>query len=263
MEEINQNNMKKFLAQKETLVIDDSEKYVTNFAYSEYTSLRELTLGKSVTEIKNGAFYGCENLETIHLGQNKNFSFKDGCLIQKRTKRLSLSVAPPFIPDNVKKVNMTCFLKSQPVTEFYIGAALEDIDRASRKFPIEKIVLSPDNQTYELREGCLFKKGGSELILGCDSGTIPEGTEIVDTWAFSGCRIKKIEIPASVQRIEFAAFEDCTELEEVIFKEGNLKRIESYAFNNCTSLKTVELPKSLAFYYADSFCRGVRKTQRK
>lgn len=263
MDELNNSDMKKFLAKKETLVIDDSEKYIINFAYAGYKSLRELTLGKNVIEIKNGAFCDSEKLEKIDLGQNKNFSYNGGCLIQKRNKRLALSIAKPCVPDNVKKVNMTCYLKSEPVSEFYIGASLQDIDRASRKFPIENIVLSPDNKTYELREDCLFLKNSNDLILGCENGKIPEGTETIGEWAFNGCRIKNIEIPASVEEIGFGAFEDCKNLEQVVFKEGNLDRIESYAFKNCRALKEVELPKSLDLYYNNSFRKGVIITQRK
>lgn len=263
MDGLNKSDMKKFLAQKEILVIGDTEKYITNFAYAGYKGLRELILGKSVIEIKNGAFYDSEKLEIINLGENKNFSYTDGCLIQKRNKRLALCIANPSVPDNVKIVNMTCYLKKGSVSEFYIGASLERIDRASRKFPIENIVLSPDNKTYELREGCLFLKGSKDLILGCDNGKIPEGTEMIGESAFNGCRLKSIVIPASVKSIEFGAFEDCKNLEQIIFNEGKLNSIESYAFKNCRSLKEVELPKSLKIYYDDSFGRGVTLTQRK
>ena len=77
--------------------------------------------------------------------------------------------------------------------------------------------------------------------------------------AFSFCPITSIEIPASVETIEAAAFKGCSSLTTVTFeKESQLKIIGggygySYsgtfyyygAFSDCTALKSIEIPASV------------------
>ena len=75
--------------------------------------------------------------------------------------------------------------------------------------------------------------------------------------AFADCTsLTSIEIPASVETIEFAAFKNCTALTTVTFEKGSqLKMIRgtnslysysSYgAFADCTSLTSIEIPASV------------------
>ena len=81
--------------------------------------------------------------------------------------------------------------------------------------------------------------------------------------AFSGCTaLASIEIPASVQIIELAAFRDCTSLKTVTFQKGSLlSTIEGGcydrwyygAFSNCTSLVSIEIPASVKTIEAAAF----------
>lgn len=261
---VDEQGLKKFLASKEELTLRDDERYAANFAYSDYYNLRKLTLGKSLIDIYNGAFFGSEKLQEIDLGQNKNFAFKDGCLIQKRKKRLCLCLNKPRIPDEIMRADFTCFLQPAFVDEFYIGKNLEDLGRVDRKFKIGHLALHPENEHFELENDCLFKKGTDELVLGCDNSVIPERTTLIGAYAFYNCSFTSVTVPANVKRIEFGAFENCRDLAEVNLPES-LYRIEDYAFKNCKALKSIEFPAGLRFYYEDSFagCKGIKITQRK
>lgn len=260
--QIGKAEMEAFLAAKEWLTIPDDEQYVTNFAYADYRGLKKLTLGTGVKEIKNGAFYNCESLSEVALGGNKYFAVREDCLVHKRTKRLALCWGRPRIPDGVEKVNMTCFLQPAPVDLFSIGKDLKEIERAMRKFSIGQIALHPHNAFFVLREGCLFAKDSDTMILGCESGVIPEGTQCVGPYAFSNCRVERVVVPSGVKRIEFCAFSGST-LREVVLPDG-LERIEQYAFADCPALEAVELPAGLKFYYRESFdTRRVRIKKRR
>ena len=82
--------------------------------------------------------------------------------------------------------------------------------------------------------------------------------------AFTGCPITSIEIPASVETIEVAAFQDCSQLVSVTFEKGSkLKTIGGMnlifpvsfdspgaqahlgAFSDCTALTSIEIPASV------------------
>ena len=61
--------------------------------------------------------------------------------------------------------------------------------------------------------------------------------------AFSDCTaLTSIEIPASVETIEAAAFMRCSKLATVTFEKGSkLKTIDGYAFSCCWALTTVDM----------------------
>ena len=70
--------------------------------------------------------------------------------------------------------------------------------------------------------------------------------ESIPNGLFSQSNVKKVTIESTVKLIEERAFENCLQLESIIFKsESSLKTIESFAFRNCHSLKSIVLPKSI------------------
>jgi len=58
--------------------------------------------------------------------------------------------------------------------------------------------------------------------------------------AFKGSDIKKVTIPAGFPKIDANAFNNCSELEEVLV-EGAIEYIGGRAFKGCSSLKTIEV----------------------
>ena len=87
--------------------------------------------------------------------------------------------------------------------------------------------------------------------------------------AFSDCPITSIEIPASVETIEAAAFKGCLALAKITFEKGiNLKKIsggysenrntDGYfyghgAFAKCTALTSIEIPASVEVIEPEAF----------
>ena len=66
--------------------------------------------------------------------------------------------------------------------------------------------------------------------------------------------LTSIEIPASVEAIEWGAFADCTSLQTVTFEKGSqLKTIESSVFSGCTSLTSIEIPASVEMIENSAF----------
>jgi hypothetical protein len=83
----------------------------------------------------------------------------------------------------------------------------------------------------------LVKYTGSEENL-----TVLGGVTAIGKEAFSGnTKLKKVILPDSVKKIDFAAFEDCKELIQVVIPQG-VKEIGSSAFSGCENLKYVNIP---------------------
>ncbi|KAL3944504.1 MAG: hypothetical protein SGBAC_001425 [Bacillariaceae sp.] len=74
---------------------------------------------------------------------------------------------------------------------------------------------------------------------------LQEGLQAIGAYAFANCKfLKKISVPSTVERIENAAFRDCTTLFEVHLQAG-LKTIGKHSFSGCESLFKVSLPSTV------------------
>ena len=111
-----------------------------------------------------------------------------------------------------------------------------------------------------------FEKGSQlKTIGGGYSSSSHFGTYSDYYGAFSFCPITSIEIPASVETIEAAAFKGCSSLATVTFEKGSqLKTISgdystgstsnySGVFSDCTALKSIEIPASVETIEAAAF----------
>jgi hypothetical protein len=88
--------------------------------------------------------------------------------------------------------------------------------------------------------------------------TIPEGVEIIETYAIAYCEnLESVSIPSSVRKIETRAFEGCENLRRINLPEG-LKEIEPFTFFLCEELREVKIPEGVekigegAFYSCSS-----------
>ena len=118
---------------------------------------------------------------------------------------------------------------------------------AFRGIPVGEFHIAGNNKDYSVRNGMLYAADGRFLLAGRlpsenERIEIPEGTEVIGTYAFCGIPVTKLTIPSSVTLIAQYAFAYCTKLQEMNLKEG-LLNVGSYAFVY-TGLKQVDLPKS-------------------
>lgn len=75
---------------------------------------------------------------------------------------------------------------------------------------------------------------------------IPEGVEVIDSYAFAYLTgLKEVVLPSTLKKISQGAFMGCTALETVTGLE-NVKFINDYAFYGCNSLKEVNFGKLIA-----------------
>ncbi|MCR4598273.1 MAG: leucine-rich repeat protein, partial [Acetatifactor sp.] len=118
---------------------------------------------------------------------------------------------------------------------------------AFRGIPVGEFHIAGNNKDYSVKNGMLYAADGRILLAGRlpsenERIEIPEGTEVIGSYAFCGIPVTKVTIPSSVTLIAQYAFAYCTKLQEMNLKEG-LLNVGSYAFVY-TGLKQVDLPKS-------------------
>ena len=104
---------------------------------------------------------------------------------------------------------------------------------------------------------CINQGGAFCRCTALQTVTFEKGSQLktIKDSAFVNCTaLTSIEIPASVEAIEWGAFADCTSLQTVTFEKGSqLKTIESSVFSGCTSLTSIEIPASVEMIENSAF----------
>lgn len=144
---------------------------------------------------------------------------------------------------------------------------------------IEEIVVDDKNEYYAMDNNCFVDKKNKKLLfmlddatipdyietIGCYAGAytnvkdivIPEGVKEIKEYAFYESKIETISFPSSLITIGICAFQECSNLKKVVFKDG-IEEICNNAFASCYNIdslvipKTVKIIRSLAFSYC--FC---------
>ena len=254
-----------------TVVIPANATTIGNSAFEQCASLISIDIPANVETIGTAAFRGCSKLATV--------TFEKAS--QLKTISTAFSSCPIIsieIPASVETIETSAFRgcsKLATVT-FEKGSQLKTIRSADSYYPhtyygafsfcpITSIEIPASVETIEAAafKGCsslatvTFEKGSQLKTISGDYST---GSTSNYSGVFSDCTaLKSIEIPASVETIEAAAFKGCSSLTTVTFeKESQLKIIGggygySYsgtfyyygAFSDCTALKSIEIPASV------------------
>ena len=172
------------------ITIPESVTEIGRCAFFCCTSLKSITIPKSVTKIGEAAFVGCSSFESIVVAEgNSMYDSREGCnaIIETKTNTLRYGCKSTIIPESVTKIEQHAFA------------------------------------------GCT----------SLESVTIPKSVTELGDFAFSGCRLlESIIISESVTKIGNSAFKGCRSLKSITIPES-VTEIDSLAFLSCTSLKCV------------------------
>lgn len=127
---------------------------------------------------------------------------------------------------------------------------------------LESINVSPDNPYFTSKDGVLYNKDMTELLVYPNGKfpiekdeegkvikggefTVPDTVKVINENAFYLCsNLYKINFNEGLEKIEDKAFLKCGGLSEVKFPSA-LKEIGVDSFSYCDSLKEVEIPSSV------------------
>ena len=201
------------------------------FIYRMMPNLKNLDIAEvNITALPIQAFYKSTNVENLIL-PNTLITIGEEMFYQSKLKTV-------VIPANATTIGNSAFEQCASLISIDIPANVETIGTA-----VFWGCSSLATVTFE---------NGSQLK------TIGGGSSYYG--AFSYCTaLTSIEIPASVETIEAAAFKGCSSLATVTFENGSqLKTIGggsyySGAFSDCTALTSIEIPASVETIKASAF----------
>ena len=239
--------------------------------FSDCTALTSIKIPASVKTIEEAAFKGCSSLATVTFEKGSQLKTIRGDSYSSGAFSDCTALTSIEIPASVETIEAAAFRgcsKLATVT-FEKASQLKTISTAFSSCPIISIEIPASVETIETSafRGCsklatvTFEKGSQLKTIRSADSYYPH----TYYGAFSFCPITSIEIPASVETIEAAAFKGCSSLATVTFEKGSqLKTISgdystgstsnySGVFSDCTALKSIEIPASVETIEAAAF----------
>lgn len=201
--------------------------------------------GKKVLEIADKAFYGCDSLKTVDIGDSVT-------TIGESAFEMCENLTEVTLPDSVTTIETYAFARSG-IINIKIPEGVSCIDRAVFSGCSDlKTVILPQNLKYI--NDLAFLSCGSLVDI-----EIPDCVEYIGYSAFDGCSsLTSIKLPSGMCSstgsgcIPMFAFFNCTSLTDVTIPEG-IVGIYDYAFSYCSALKEIEFPDSLNYISDNAF----------
>jgi hypothetical protein len=211
------------------VVLNNGLQKVGYFAFSNCTSLQDITFPSSITEIGEGAFVNCENLRELVLNNGLQ---KIGKYAFYNCKSLE-SIA---LPSSITEIADSAFFNCQNLRELVLNVGLQKIGEfAFWKCTSLECISLPSSITDVGDCAFVYCENLREVILHEGMGKIGMG-------AFSNCTsLQGITLPSSITEVGNFAFDNCENLREVILHEG-MGKIGRNAFYNCVSLEVFRVP---------------------
>ena len=257
------------------------------FIYRMMPNLKNLDIAEvNITALPTQAFYNSKNVEHLIL-PNTLITIGEEMFYQSKLKTV-------VIPANATTIGNSAFEQCASLISIDIPANVETIGTAVfwGCSSLTTVTFEKGSQLKTIGGGSSYY-GAFSYCTALTSIEIPASVETIGASAFKGCSklatvtfekesqlktigggysgpnyygvfsdctaLTSIEIPASVETIEAAAFKGCSSLATVTFENGSqLKTIgggsySSGAFSDCTALTSIEIPASVETIGASAF----------
>ena len=195
-----------------------TETYASGALYNK-TTLKSVSLPRTMTDIGKYAFYMCKGLTSVSM---------PSCItaIRGSSLRACTSLTSIVVPRDVTHIEYAAFKSSTSITSLSVEEG---------------------NTVFDSRDNCnaIIETATNKLAFACKTSIIPETVVTVGSSAFEECLLTIITVPASVTVLEVAAFYICPNLKTVNIL-GNIVSMGYATFKTCVSLTSIVLPASLA-----------------
>lgn len=237
---------------------------IDTYAFRECTSLSEVTFGKGLKSIAEGAFDNCTNISKVDIGDLANWCSVDfdptNAMSHRTESSWNNNTANPLkyakkihlngievntlrIPTGVKKISGWAFLGCARFDKVTIPSSVESIGMYAfcDCVDLAEISFSKNSKLDSIAIGAFYGCKGLPEV------TLPSSLRKMGKRCFYQCsNLQAFSLPNKVKEIEAYTFYECTKLSNVILSEG-LTSIGGSAFYQCSALERIEIPSSVNF----------------
>ena len=213
------------------------------------TSVSNITIPNSVTNIGDNAFYYCSGLTGTLTIPNSVTDIGDNAFYYCTGLTGTLT-----IPNSVTNIGEYAFYGCSRLTALTIPDSVASIADGALcgLSEMTNFTLNASNPSFSYSNGVLFNKNQTFLIVAFPrilSGatyTIPNTVTNIGVLAFFGCEnLTGITIPVGVINIGNGAFANCSGLTGTLTIPNSVTGIGMYAFNGCTELENITIPATV------------------
>ncbi|MCI7351538.1 MAG: leucine-rich repeat protein [Ruminococcus sp.] len=258
-----------------SVVIQKGVTSIGNYAFKE-CGLNSIAFAEDSTleAIKSSAFEGCSNLQSITIPNTvtsignkafnhsglKSITFKEGSALNTIGSSAFYncqSLESIAVPDGVTSIEDCAFSCCSSLETVTIPKSVTYIGNDAFNI-CSSITVDDSNPNYSSKEGVLFNKDKSELLVyprkkSGDSYIIPDSVKSFAKGAFVDCsNLKSITIPDSVTSIGENTFQGCTSLTSITIP-NSVTSIGTSAFDGCTSLTSITIPNRVTSIGTSAF----------
>lgn len=219
------------------LVIPEGVKAINGHAFYYFSGLTSVKIPSSVTSIGTECFAYCLGIKTIEIGDNT--SQEAATVLGGRAFYKCDNLNSVILGNNIVEIGRNAFDGCKSLQSIVIPNSVKTI--GSHAFvgceSLESVQLSENLKSIEWASfsSCYSLK----------SITIPDGVEFLGESAFGNCKnLTKVKLPSNLKKIDWCVFQYCTNLTSIDIPD-NTQTIYICAFDGCTNLKTVTLGKSV------------------
>ncbi len=269
-----------------SIVIPEGVTSISNSAFNGCKALESVTLPDGLKQINMAAFLNCTALKDVcYTGDSAGWcSIKFGNttanpLYYAENLYIGGNLVTEFvIPDGITAVNNFLFNEYDKLTSIIIPDSVKSIGTYAFYYCTDLNDISVSDNLEYIGEKAFFKSGYyndyanwdngflylENYLLDVDNDTVAaecklySKTKLVATKAFYCCdKITSLEMPDSVEYINYEAFYGCKNLESVKLS-ATLKKVGDSSFASCSALTDIIIPESVtaieekAFYCCSS-----------
>ncbi len=228
------------------ITLPDSVTNISSSAFARSKRLNTVTFGANLLEIGDSAFKECA-LSTVNFRGGSlttigNSSFADCASLQTISLPGSVTTMKPLA---FSGSGLTSFTVPQSASKIDYGILYDcgGLDSITVAAGNSNFVVKED-ALYEVRNGVPYRAVAYPIFKEVDSYTIADGTQIIDKFAFSKCKLSNLVLSDSVTTLNDQAFEHCANLSSVVFGKSvtTISTGDYGAFHECRKLETLETP---------------------
>ena len=225
--------------------VSSQVKMLKSGIFTECSTLKDVTIPSSVTNISTTAFDGCSGLLTISVAaENPCFSSKNGLLLSKDERNVVHGVnGDVIIPNGVATIGYHAFHSCSGLTSVTIPSSVTNIEQSAfigcdglSAVYISDLAAWCRTKFYSESNPLVYAHNlylNGTLLTKLD---IPDSIDVIGDYTFYGCRcLTSVTIPDSVTSIGQYALSGCNGLENLFF----LGDAPSYYNNTFSGVGTV------------------------